>query len=71
MNQKTTPKNSTPWGLYAGLLSGCGITLLTVVFRHEPETVLFRSLAGAALISLVVSAVTRVWTVTFAEEEDL
>lgn len=65
------PANPRPaWGLAAGLLTGCAVTLLGVMLQLEPETILLRSVLGGAVAGMLVSVITSSLRIATAPREE-
>lgn len=68
VNQNTATRTS--FGLAAGLLTACLVTLLSIIARHEPETVLFRAIVGATVVGCFTSVLGSFAASILAEQED-
>ena len=54
MPEKRTTAATQPWGLIAGLLTACVVTLVGVVCQLQPTTILFRATVASFGVGLVV-----------------
>lgn len=59
------------WALRGGILTASLVTLLGVVCRHEPETILFRTVAGALFISLLMAVMQNVLEFLLEDDDEL
>lgn len=58
------------WGLAAGLLAGCGVTLIGITLGLPPITILGRALGGGSLVALIVTLLTFGWQMLSPPKEE-
>lgn len=58
------------WGLAAGLLAGCGVTLIGITLGLPPVTILGRALGGGSLVAMIVSLLALGWQLVAPPKEE-
>ncbi|MBT5019760.1 MAG: hypothetical protein HON04_13570 [Planctomicrobium sp.] len=70
MTVKQKANSQTSIGLAASLLTACLVTLLSIIAKHEPETVLFRAFVGAIVVGGITSLLGNFLGAILAEQKD-